>query len=85
MLLEKFDSREVALALGDALNDSRRAVREKAAENLWSMGPKAAPAVPALARQMDRKGTYLASVAGSALKAIGTPEAIAEIKKRKIE
>lgn len=85
MLLEKFDSREVALALSDALNDSRRSVREKAAENLWSMGPKAAPAVPALAKQMDRKGTYLATVARSALKAIGTPEAIAEIKKRQTE
>jgi hypothetical protein len=46
------------------------------------MGPKAAPAIPALAKAMDQKGTYLAMLAGNALQAIGTPEALAEMKKR---
>jgi HEAT repeat protein len=85
MLLEQFNSKESVLALADALDDSRRTVRETAVRVLLNMGPKAAPAVPALAKLMDQKGTYLASAAGDALAAIGTPEAIAEIKKHHAE
>jgi len=85
MLLEQFNSKESVLALADALDDSRRTVRETAVRVLLNMGPKAAPAVPALAKLMDQKGTYLASAAGDALAAIGTPEAIAEMKKHHAE
>lgn len=85
MLLEQFESEETVLALADALYDSRRTVRETAVRVLLNMGPKAAPAVPALAKLMDQKGTYIASAAGDALAAIGTPEAMAEIKKRHAE
>jgi HEAT repeat protein len=85
MLLEQFNTKESVLALADALDDSRRTVRETAVRVLLNMGPKAAPAVPALAKLMDQKGTYLASAAGDALAAIGTPEAIAEIKKHHAE
>ena len=85
MLLESFESKETVLALADALDDSRRTVRETAVRVLLNMGPKAAPAVPALSKLMDQRGTYLASAAGDALAAIGTPEAIAEIKRHHIE
>lgn len=85
MLLENFESKEAVLALADALDDSRRTVRETAVRVLLSMGPKAAPAVPALSKLMDQRGTYLASAAGDALAAIGTPEAIAEIKRHHTE
>jgi HEAT repeat protein len=80
--LGRFDSLNVVLALAGALSDSRRTIREAAAEVLAEMGPKAAPAIPALAKAMDQKGTYLAMLAGNALQAIGTPEALAELKKR---
>jgi HEAT repeat protein len=85
MLLENFESKEAVLALADALDDSRRTVRETAVRVLLSMGPKAAPAVPALSKLMEQRGTYLASAAGDALAAIGTPEAIAEIKRHHTE
>ncbi|MDH4098618.1 MAG: hypothetical protein OEU87_09925 [Nitrospira sp.] len=85
MLLEQFDSKEAVLALADALDDSRRTVRETAVRVLLNMGPKAAPAVPALAKLMDQKGTYIASAAEDALAAIGTPEAIGELKKHRVE
>lgn len=80
--LGRFDSHNVVLALAGSLGDSKRTVREAAAEVLAEMGPKAAPAVPALAKAMDQKGTYLSMLAGNALQAIGTPEALAEVKKR---
>lgn len=80
--LGRFDSNNVVIALAGALSDSRRTIREAAAEVLAEMGPKAAPAIPALAKAMDQKGTYLAMLAGNALQAIGTPEALAELKKR---
>jgi Sel1 repeat len=80
--LGRFDSHNVILALAGSLGDSKRTVREAAAEVLAEMGPKAAPAVPALAKAMDQKGTYLSMLAGNALQAIGTPEALAEVKKR---
>jgi len=41
--------------------------------------------VPALAKLMDQKGTYIASAAEDALAAIGTPEAIGELKKHQVE
>ena len=81
MFLERFDSQEVIVALAGALSDPQRSVREAAAGVLSGMGPKAAPAVPALGKAMDQKGTYLSMLAGNALQAIGTPEAIAELKK----
>ncbi|HEX5646037.1 MAG TPA: HEAT repeat domain-containing protein [Nitrospira sp.] len=80
--LGRFDSQNVVLALAGSLSDSKRTVREAAAEVLTEMGPKAAPAIPALAKAMDQKGTYLSMLAGNALQAIGTPEALAEVKKR---
>ena len=80
--LGRFDSQNVVLALAGALSDSKRTIREAAAEVLSEMGPKAAPAIPALAKAMDQKGTYLSMLAGNALQAIGTPEALAEVKKR---
>ena len=80
--LGRFDSHNVVLALAGALGDSRRTIREAAAEVLGEMGPKAAPAIPALAKAMDQKGTYLSMLAGNALQAIGTPDALAEVKKR---
>lgn len=81
MLLERFDSQEVVFALAGALSNSQRSVREAAAGVLSGMGPKAAPAVPALSKAMGQKGTYLSMLAGDALRAIGTREAMAEIKK----
>ena len=80
--LGRFDSHNVILALAGALNDPKRTIREAAAEVLAEMGPKAAPAIPALAKAMDQKGTYLSMLAGNALQAIGTPDALAEVKKR---
>lgn len=80
--LGRFDSPNVVLALAGALSDSRRTIREAAAEVLGEMGSKAAPAIPALAKAMDQRGTYLSMLAGNALQAIGTPEALAEVKKR---
>lgn len=80
--LGRFDSHNVILALAGALNDPKRTIREAAAEVLGEMGPKAAPAIPALAKAMDQKGTYLSMLAGNALQAIGTPDALAEVKKR---
>ena len=81
MSLERFDSREAILALAEALSDPRRSVRESAAGALSKMGPKAAPAIPALGKAMGQKGTYLSMLAADALQAIGTPEAKAELKK----
>ena len=81
MSLERFQSQESVTALAGALSDPRRSVREAAAEVLSKMGPKAAPAIPALAKAMAPKGTYLAMLAGNALRAIGTPEALAEVKR----
>jgi HEAT repeat protein len=80
--LGRFESPNVILALAGALSDSKRTIREAAAEVLGEMGPKAAQAIPALAKAMDQKGTYLSMLAGNALQAIGTPEALAEVKKR---
>jgi HEAT repeat protein len=85
MLLERFDSQEAVFALAGALSNSQRSVREAAAGVLSGMGPKAAPAVPALSKAMGQKGTYLSMLAGNALRAIGTREAMAEIKKHKTE
>ena len=81
MALERFDSPDVVVALAGALSDSRRSIREVAAGALSKMGPKAAPAIPALTKAMAQKGTYLSMLAGNALRAIGTPEAMAEVKK----
>jgi hypothetical protein len=81
MSLERFHSPEAVAALAGALSDPRRSVREAAAEVLSKMGPKAAPAVPALTKAIAQKGTYLSMLAGNALRAIGTPEALAEVKK----
>ena len=82
MALERFDSPDVVVALAAALSDPHRSVREAAAGALVAMGPKAAPAVPALTKAMGQKGTYLAMIAENALRAIGTPDAMAELKKR---
>jgi len=81
MSLERFQSQESVTALAGALSDPRRSVREAAADALSKMGPKAAPAIPALAKAIAQKGTYLSMLAGNALRAIGTPEALAEVKK----
>jgi len=83
MALERFDSQEVVVALAGALSDSRRSIREVAASALSKKGPKAAPAIPALTKAMAQKGTYLSMLAGNALRAIGTPEAMAEVKKHR--
>jgi len=81
MALEHFDSPDAIVALAGALSDSRRSIREAAAGVLLKIGPKAAPAIPALTKALAQKGTYLSMLAGNALRAIGTPEAMAEIKK----
>lgn len=78
MSLERFDSEEAVVALAGALSDSRRSVREAAAEALSKMGPKAAPAIPALKKAVALKGTYLSMLAGNALRAIGTSAAQGE-------
>lgn len=83
MALEHFDSRDVIFALAGALSDSRRSIREAAAGVLLKMGPKAAPAIPALTKALTQKGTYLSMLARNALRAIGTPEAMAEVNKHR--
>lgn len=81
-VLEAIDSHNIVLALAGSLGNSKRTVREVAVEVLTEMGSKAAPAIPALTKAMDPKGTYLSMLAGSAFQAIRTPEALAEVKKR---
>ncbi|MDH5668845.1 MAG: HEAT repeat domain-containing protein [Nitrospira sp.] len=81
MGLENFDSPDAIMALAGALSDSKRSVREAAAGVLLKLGPKAAPAIPALTKALAPKGTYLSMLASNALRAIGTPEAIAEADK----
>jgi HEAT repeat protein len=63
-------------ALTPLLSDTSQQTRERAAFALRHLGPKAATAVPALVKAIERdRQAYLAKMSIDALAAIGTPDA----------